>query len=251
MHFSIFQFVEIWFRCPVKSKQVGSERIEYKPLSYHKETVLFIPKWLTLCFTWFFHAGRFGFSLIHPNGTGFHNVSSPGWINHPCFSPDSKSLVFTSDQCHISSSHTVTFLSPRLMALDWLNSLIVPTRMGHLGGDTFQQLLLCCQKKGQKAFCDFSDMDFVQRIGAAPQMHGFHWHGFAHLLDSGVALTGAHMHREPACKDLSYETQRYVCVQLASSPSLVQPIFMPATFNIKAMSVFLKTSRLPGSLVWK
>jgi hypothetical protein len=117
--------------------------------SYHKETVLFIPKWLTFCFPWFFHAGRFAFNLIHPNGTGFHNVlnSSPGWINHPCFSPDSKSLLFTWDyvglsvnwsQCHISSSHTVTLLSPRLMALDWLDSLIVPRRMGHLGGDAFQ-----------------------------------------------------------------------------------------------------------------
>jgi hypothetical protein len=42
-------------------------------------------------------SGRFAFNLIHPNGTGFHNVlnSSPGWINHPCFSPDSKSLLFT------------------------------------------------------------------------------------------------------------------------------------------------------------
>jgi hypothetical protein len=46
---------------------------------------------------YFTKEGRFAFNLIHPNGTGFPNVlnSSPGWINHPCFNPDSKSLLFT------------------------------------------------------------------------------------------------------------------------------------------------------------
>jgi len=140
---------------------VGSQRIEYKPLSYHKETVLFIPKWLTLCFTWLFHAGRFAFNLIHPNGTGFHNVlnSSPGWINHPCFSPDSKNLLFTSDyarltvnwsQCHISSSHMVS----RLMALDWLDS-VSSNKNGTAGWGSIPVAAFVLSKEGTKSFLWF------------------------------------------------------------------------------------------------
>ncbi|CAJ1974263.1 unnamed protein product [Sphenostylis stenocarpa] len=50
--------------------------------------------------------GSFELYLIHPNGTGLRKVfqsGSGGKTNHPYFSPDGKSLTFTSDYAGISS----------------------------------------------------------------------------------------------------------------------------------------------------
>lgn len=52
--------------------------------------------------SFFLHAGSGSFALylIHPDGTGLHKVLNStleGRINHPNFSPDSKSIVFTAD----------------------------------------------------------------------------------------------------------------------------------------------------------
>lgn len=51
-------------------------------------------------------SGGFAMHFIHPNGTGLHRVlnsSTAGRVNHPWFSPDSKSLVFTSDYTGVSA----------------------------------------------------------------------------------------------------------------------------------------------------
>eukprot|EP01018_Ginkgo_biloba_P016626 Gb_31671 [translate_table: standard] len=48
----------------------------------------------------------FALYFIHPNGTGLQRVlnsSTAGRVNHPWFSPDSKSLVFTSDYAGVSA----------------------------------------------------------------------------------------------------------------------------------------------------
>ena len=50
--------------------------------------------------------GSFELYLIHPNGTGLRKLvesGSAGRTNHPWFSPDSKSLVFTTDYSGISA----------------------------------------------------------------------------------------------------------------------------------------------------
>uniref|UniRef100_A0A0C9S6Z3 TSA: Wollemia nobilis Ref_Wollemi_Transcript_10203_2362 transcribed RNA sequence n=1 Tax=Wollemia nobilis TaxID=56998 RepID=A0A0C9S6Z3_9CONI len=51
-------------------------------------------------------SGSFAMYFVHPNGTGLHRVlnsSTAGRVNHPWFSPDSKSLVFTSDYAGVSA----------------------------------------------------------------------------------------------------------------------------------------------------
>ncbi|EOA37564.1 hypothetical protein CARUB_v10011878mg [Capsella rubella] len=51
-------------------------------------------------------SGSFELFLIHPNGTGLKKLiqsGTGGRTNHPVFSPDSKSLVFTSDYAGISA----------------------------------------------------------------------------------------------------------------------------------------------------
>ncbi|XP_059072560.1 uncharacterized protein LOC131056053 [Cryptomeria japonica] len=51
-------------------------------------------------------SGSFAMYFVHPNGTGLHmvlNSSTAGRVNHPWFSPDSKSLVFTSDYAGVSA----------------------------------------------------------------------------------------------------------------------------------------------------
>ncbi|KAI4389756.1 hypothetical protein MLD38_001948 [Melastoma candidum] len=51
-------------------------------------------------------SGSFELFLIHPNGTGLRKLiqsGSLGRANHPCFSPDGKSIVFTSDYAGISA----------------------------------------------------------------------------------------------------------------------------------------------------
>ncbi|GLJ32138.1 hypothetical protein SUGI_0647140 [Cryptomeria japonica] len=51
-------------------------------------------------------SGSFALYLIHPNGTGLQKVlnsSTFGRVNHPWFSPDSKSLIFTSDYAGVSA----------------------------------------------------------------------------------------------------------------------------------------------------
>ncbi|KAF5735487.1 hypothetical protein HS088_TW15G00994 [Tripterygium wilfordii] len=51
-------------------------------------------------------SGSFELYLIHPNGTGLRKLiqsGSAGRTNHPCFSPDGKTLVFTSDYGGISA----------------------------------------------------------------------------------------------------------------------------------------------------
>lgn len=51
-------------------------------------------------------SGSFEIYLIHPNGTGLRKLiqsGSGGRTNHPYFSPDGKSLVFTSDYAGISA----------------------------------------------------------------------------------------------------------------------------------------------------
>ncbi|CAM6065646.1 unnamed protein product, partial [Sphagnum tenellum] len=48
---------------------------------------------------------RFAVCYIHPDGTGLHKVlesEGGGCVNHPWFSPDSKSIVFTSDEAGVS-----------------------------------------------------------------------------------------------------------------------------------------------------
>ncbi|KAF9609784.1 hypothetical protein IFM89_018232 [Coptis chinensis] len=50
--------------------------------------------------------GSFSLYFIHPNGTGLKKVfqsGKGGKVNHPWFSPDSKSLVFTSDYAAVSA----------------------------------------------------------------------------------------------------------------------------------------------------
>ncbi|KAF8757463.1 hypothetical protein HU200_010985 [Digitaria exilis] len=50
--------------------------------------------------------GSFAIYMIHPNGTGLRRVvhsADGGRTNHPWFSPDSKSLVFTSDYAAVSA----------------------------------------------------------------------------------------------------------------------------------------------------
>ncbi|THU68795.1 hypothetical protein C4D60_Mb08t07600 [Musa balbisiana] len=50
--------------------------------------------------------GSFAIYMVHPNGTGLRRVvhsGSGGRTNHPWFSPDSKSLVFTSDYGAVSA----------------------------------------------------------------------------------------------------------------------------------------------------
>ncbi|KAJ6685364.1 DPP6 N-TERMINAL DOMAIN-LIKE PROTEIN [Salix purpurea] len=51
-------------------------------------------------------SGSFELFLIHPNGTGLRKLvqsGSAGRANHPCFSPDGNSIVFTSDYGGISA----------------------------------------------------------------------------------------------------------------------------------------------------
>ncbi|KAK3029176.1 hypothetical protein RJ639_038728 [Escallonia herrerae] len=51
-------------------------------------------------------SGSFAMYMIHPNGTGLGKVvqsGSRGRVNHPCFSPDGKSIVFTSDYAAVSA----------------------------------------------------------------------------------------------------------------------------------------------------
>uniref|UniRef100_A0A2P2Q756 Uncharacterized protein n=1 Tax=Rhizophora mucronata TaxID=61149 RepID=A0A2P2Q756_RHIMU len=51
-------------------------------------------------------SGSFELYLIHPNGTGLRKLvqsGSAGRTNHPSFSPDGKSIVFTSDYAGISA----------------------------------------------------------------------------------------------------------------------------------------------------
>lgn len=50
--------------------------------------------------------GSFSIYMVHPNGTGLRRVvhsADGGRTNHPWFSPDSKSLVFTSDLAAVSA----------------------------------------------------------------------------------------------------------------------------------------------------
>ncbi|XP_062212963.1 uncharacterized protein LOC133913743 [Phragmites australis] len=50
--------------------------------------------------------GSFAIYMVHPNGTGLRRVvhsSDGGRTNHPWFSPDSKTLVFTSDYAAVSA----------------------------------------------------------------------------------------------------------------------------------------------------
>ncbi|XP_057973238.1 uncharacterized protein LOC131161473 [Malania oleifera] len=50
--------------------------------------------------------GSFELYAIHPNGTGLKKVVQSGLggrTNHPCFSPDGKSIVFTSDYAGVSA----------------------------------------------------------------------------------------------------------------------------------------------------
>ncbi|WOL03580.1 hypothetical protein Cni_G12300 [Canna indica] len=50
--------------------------------------------------------GAFAIYMVHPNGTGLRKVAhsgSGGRTNHPWFSPDSESLVFTSDYAGVSA----------------------------------------------------------------------------------------------------------------------------------------------------
>ncbi|KAK9725278.1 hypothetical protein RND81_05G133500 [Saponaria officinalis] len=52
------------------------------------------------------NSGSFEIFMIHPNGTGLHKViqsGSGGRANHPWFSPDGTSIVFTSDYAGISA----------------------------------------------------------------------------------------------------------------------------------------------------
>ncbi|XP_027091878.2 uncharacterized protein [Coffea arabica] len=51
-------------------------------------------------------SGSFELFMVHPNGTGLHKLvqsGSGGRANHPCFSPDSKYVVFTSDYAGVSA----------------------------------------------------------------------------------------------------------------------------------------------------
>ncbi|KAG0502642.1 hypothetical protein HPP92_002714 [Vanilla planifolia] len=51
-------------------------------------------------------SGSFSIYMVHPNGTGLRRVvhsGEGGRTNHPWFSPDSKSLVFTSDLAGVSA----------------------------------------------------------------------------------------------------------------------------------------------------
>ncbi|KAJ3674646.1 hypothetical protein LUZ60_005262 [Juncus effusus] len=51
-------------------------------------------------------AGSFAIYMIHPNGTGLRRLvhsGDKGRTNHPSFSPDSKSIVFTSDLAGVSA----------------------------------------------------------------------------------------------------------------------------------------------------
>ncbi|XP_052200690.1 uncharacterized protein LOC127807104 [Diospyros lotus] len=51
-------------------------------------------------------SGSFALYMVHPNGTGLKKVfeSAPGGrVNHPWFSPDGKSMVFTSDYAAVSA----------------------------------------------------------------------------------------------------------------------------------------------------
>lgn len=51
-------------------------------------------------------SGSFELFMIHPNGTGLRKVIQSGWggrANHPWFSPDGKSIVFTSDYAAVSA----------------------------------------------------------------------------------------------------------------------------------------------------
>jgi len=50
-------------------------------------------------------ADSFAVCYIHPDGTGLHKVlesEGGGRVNHPWFSSDSKSIVFTSDEAGVS-----------------------------------------------------------------------------------------------------------------------------------------------------
>ncbi|WVZ61213.1 hypothetical protein U9M48_011124 [Paspalum notatum var. saurae] len=51
-------------------------------------------------------AGSFAIYMVHPNGTGLRRVvhsADAGRTNHPWFSPDSKTLVFTTDYAAVSA----------------------------------------------------------------------------------------------------------------------------------------------------
>ncbi|KAA8546437.1 hypothetical protein F0562_002824 [Nyssa sinensis] len=51
-------------------------------------------------------SGSFELYMVHPNGTGLRKVVQSGLggrTNHPCFSPDGKSIVFTSDYAGVSA----------------------------------------------------------------------------------------------------------------------------------------------------
>lgn len=130
------------------------------------------------------HPGRFALYLIHPNGTGLHRVlnSSPGWINHPCFSPDSKSLVFTSDYAGLSAEPISVphqfqpYGDIFICRIDGTGLTRLTHSSNENGTPAWGRIPVAASmlsKEGTKPFCDFNDVDFLQRIGAAPQMCGF------------------------------------------------------------------------------
>jgi len=108
--------------------------------------------------------------------------SSPGWINHPCFSPDSKSLVFTSDYAGLSAEpisvphqfqpYGDIFIC-RIDGTGLTRLTHSSNENGTPGWGHIPVAASMLSKEGTKAFCDFSDVDFLQRIGAASQMCGF------------------------------------------------------------------------------
>ncbi|CAK9277895.1 unnamed protein product [Sphagnum jensenii] len=112
--------------------------------------------------------GSFAIYFIHPDGTGLHKVLSSrgGRFNHPNFSPDSKSLVFTSDLAGQSAdpisvpNQFQPYGEIFIARIDGSNA----HRLTHNGyedgtpswGRTFIPTA-DLSSEGSKVFCDFSD----------------------------------------------------------------------------------------------
>ncbi|KAH9535905.1 hypothetical protein CY35_17G078700 [Sphagnum magellanicum] len=130
------------------------------------------------------HPERFALYLVHPNGTGLHKVlnSSLGFINHPVFSPDAKSLVFTTDYAGLSAEPISLPFQYQPYGDIFISQIDGSglTRITHSSNENgtpgwgrVPVATSALSKEGTTASCKFKDVDFLERIGAAPQMCGF------------------------------------------------------------------------------
>jgi hypothetical protein len=108
--------------------------------------------------------------------------SSLGFISHPIFSPDAKSLVFTTDYAGLSAEPISVPFQYRPFGDIFISQIDGSglTRITHSSNENgtpgwgrVPVATSALSKEGTTASCKFEDVDFLGRIGAAPQMCGF------------------------------------------------------------------------------